>query len=310
MNSITIGSRGSALALAQTNHMARMLGVLNPEFKVSVKVIRTTGDKMTTASLAQLANETKGLFVKEIEDALLEGTVDLAVHSLKDLPTELPPGLVVGSVPEREDPRDALIGREPWASLEELPQGARVGTSSLRRQLQLEHWRPDVKVLPIRGNVDTRIRKLETEGLDAILLAAAGLNRLGLAEKATFMFPVDRMVPAIGQGALAIECREKDEVVRELLAPLEDPETRLAVTAERLFLAAMGGGCQVPLGAHAVVGGGKAHFSAFMASPAGTCVLQESIECAAEELNETARSLANAFRANGGDAILAEVGIH
>lgn len=310
MKSITIGSRGSALALAQTNHIARTLGVLNPDLNVSVKIIRTTGDKMTTASLAQLANETKGLFVKEIEDALLDGTVDLAVHSLKDLPTELPPGLVVGAVPEREDPRDALIGRKSWGSLEELPQHARVGTSSLRRQLQLEHWRPDVQVAPVRGNVDTRIRKLEAGDFDAILLAAAGLNRLGLAQRATFMVPVERMVPAIGQGALAIECRENDAAIRELLAPLEDLETRLAVTAERLFLGAMGGGCQVPLGAHAVVQGGVAHFSAFMASPAGSCVLQESIDCAVEALNEHARSLAQTFKANGGDAILAEVGIH
>lgn len=310
MRSITIGSRGSALALAQTNLIGRLLEEANPGIQVSIQVIRTTGDKMTAASLAQLASETKGLFVKEIEDALTERTIDVAVHSLKDLPTELPPGLILGAVPVREDPRDALIGREPWSSLDELPLRARVGTSSLRRQLQLEHRRPDVRVYPIRGNVDTRIRKLQTEELDAILLAAAGLNRLGLEDKASFMFPVDQMVPAIGQGALAIECREDDTWVLELLAPLEDPATRIAVTAERSFLGAMGGGCQVPLGAHAVVRDAGALFSAFMASPSGTRVLQRSIECPGSELDREAVLLAGEFKAGGGDEILAEVGIH
>ncbi|MFZ0428676.1 MAG: hydroxymethylbilane synthase [Acidobacteriota bacterium] len=309
MKQLIIGSRGSRLALAQTHLIRGLLQETQSGLDVSVKTIRTTGDKLTATPLSRLAADNKGLFVKEIEEALLDGSIDLAVHSLKDLPTELPEGLTLGAIPRREDPRDALITEGPLPSLEALPQGARVGTSSLRRETQLRYLRPDLEIVPIRGNVDTRLRKLHSEGLDAIVLAAAGLRRLGLARHVSYTFPADQMIPAIGQGALGLEIRSADEAVGALVRRLEDRTTRISVTAERAFLLAMGGGCQVPMGAHATVEGARVRLTAFVASPSGGRMIRDSVEGADTDLEVLAAGLAESFRRQGAEEILQEVGL-
>jgi hydroxymethylbilane synthase len=239
---IVIGSRGSKLALWQANHVQQRLAARGVE--ASVEIIHTTGDKITDVPLARLGAETsiKGLFTKEIEEALLNGSIDLAVHSMKDMPTELPPGLRIAAVPGREEASDALVG----AMLGNLPPGARIGTSALRREAQLRATRPDLAISPVRGNVDTRLRKLDAGEFDAILLAAAGLNRLGWQDRITELIPMDVICPAVGQGALAIETREEDH----RFDFLDDPAAHAAVDVERAFLRAMGGGCQVPMGCH------------------------------------------------------------
>ncbi len=288
MKALRIGSRGSKLALWQARHVRSLLEQRHPGLEVSIQVIKTTGDKLTAVALAQIGDG-KGVFVKEIEEALLAGEIDLAVHSLKDMPTELPQGLTLGAIPPREDPRDVLIGPQRFERLEDLPQGARVATGSLRRRVQLAHWRPDVEVLPIRGNVDTRIRKMEEQGLEGVVLAAAGINRLGLRERLSYVFTLEEMVPAVGQGALAIEVREEDESTRALLAPLEDEAARRCVQAEREFLERMGGGCQVPMGAHARLEPPGAIFSAFVASPTNGKLVRRRLEGEADELLEFSR---------------------
>ncbi|MGH9777599.1 MAG: hydroxymethylbilane synthase [Candidatus Acidiferrales bacterium] len=248
---LILGTRGSPLALWQANHIKTILERAHPALEVRLETIRTTGDKITDVPLGQVGG-TKALFTKEIEDALLAGRIDLAVHSLKDLPVALPEGLTLGAIPLREDPRDALISRH-GQPLAKLPAGARVGTSSLRRQLQLRLLRDDLVIEPLRGNLDTRLRKLDEGRYDAIVLALAGLKRMGWADRATQVFSPEEMVPAIGQGALAIEIREDDAELRTALGPLGDPDTESCVEAERAFLARLGGGCQVPLAAHAQV---------------------------------------------------------
>jgi hydroxymethylbilane synthase len=244
--SLVIGSRGSQLALWQANFIASELKKLGVES--AVKVIKTTGDHLQTMSLTQAGG--KGLFTKEIEEALLIGSIDLAVHSLKDLPTESPQGLTIAAVPERADPRDAIVG----CPLSQLPQNARVGTSSGRRASQLRILRPDLRAEPIRGNVDTRLRKLKEGQFDAIVLAAAGLHRLGLSHEITELLAPEQSCPAPGQGALAIQTRE-DDPAETICAQLDHLPTRNAVTCERTVLAALGGGCQLPLGAFAEIAG-------------------------------------------------------
>jgi hydroxymethylbilane synthase len=249
MSRLRIGSRGSQLALWQTNHIAAMLRARGHQ--VEIEVIKTTGDKITDVALSQVG--AKGMFTKEIEDALAEGRVDLAVHSLKDLPTQLPPGFELAAVTSREDPRDVFLSLR-YKNPQELPQRARVGTSSLRRQAQLKALRPDLEVIPLRGNVDTRLRKLMSSEFDAIILAAAGLNRLGIAESEAVLrhaLAIEVMCPAAGQGALAIEIRAGDATNREALAFLDDRDACAATTCERALLEKLGGGCQVPIGAYA-----------------------------------------------------------
>src|SRR2546422_2212401 len=243
---IIIGTRGSKLALWQAGWVRDQLAAQGHE--VEIKVIKTTGDRLGNVPLTQ--SGTKGLFIKEIEEALGAGAIDLAVHSLKDLPTEQPPGLGVAAVPSRADARDALIssGARPLAA---LPPGSRVGTGSLRRQSQLRALRGDLEAVPVRGNVDTRLKKLERGEYDALILAAAGLERLGLSERGTQYFAVDEMCPAVGQGALAIETREGDDRIEQAVMPLDDPRTHEAVRAERAMLPCLGGGCQTPTAAHA-----------------------------------------------------------
>ena len=242
---IRIGSRGSQLALWQAEHVAGLLRGQGHE--VEIEVIKTTGDRLQEVTFAQVG--TKGMFTLEIEEALAAGRIDLAVHSLKDLPTDLPAQFVLGATPARVDPRDVLVSRE-FASLEDLPTGAKVGTSSLRRRAQLRHLRPDLECVEFRGNVDTRLRKLGEGQVAAILLAAAGLDRLEKTEWVRERLEPEVMCPAAGQGALGIEIRDRDARMAEVVAFLDNAATRFAVTAERVALAALGGGCQVPIGVH------------------------------------------------------------
>lgn len=247
---LILGSRASPLALWQANFVKTLLERAG-SVEVRIEIIHTSGDKITDVPLATLGG-TKALFTKEIEEALQAGRIDLAVHSLKDMPTQLPAGLTLGAIPAREDARDALIARrgESWAR---LPAGARVGTSSLRRQVQLRLLRRDLLIEPLRGNLDTRLRKLEQGRYDAIVVALAGLKRMGWADRATQIFAPEEMLPAIGQGALAIEVRADDAELLARLSSLSDPDTEAATRAERSFLRRLGGGCQVPLAAYAQV---------------------------------------------------------
>lgn len=247
---LRIGTRGSALALRQASWVAVKLQEHFQGLEVELVTIKTQGDKVLDVALAKVGG--KGLFVKELEEALLTSGIDLAVHSMKDMPTALPSGLQITAITEREDPRDVLVSKD-GRTLEWLRKGAVIGTSSLRRRAQLLYYRPDLQVIPLRGNLDTRIRKLDTEGLDAVVLAAAGIRRMGLEAKITQVFSPDDFVPAIGQGALGIETRADDEEINQLVGALDHTETRLCVQAEQAFLAKLEGGCQVPIGAHASI---------------------------------------------------------
>ncbi|WP_256756732.1 hydroxymethylbilane synthase [Cohnella sp. WQ 127256] len=281
MRNIIVGSRQSTLALTQTNQTVQLLKDIcsreNLAFTFEVKPIITRGDRILDVTLSKVGG--KGLFVKEIEEALLTSEIDLAIHSMKDMPFELPVGLVIGAVPQREDPRDCLISRE-GKSLAELPEGARVGTSSLRRAAQLQAHRPDLRIESIRGNIDTRLRKLTEEGLDAILLAAAGLHRMGWKDRITEYLTPEVCLPAVGQGALAIECRDNDPEVLHLLGLLNDTATERTVAAERRLLGLLNGGCQVPIGAYARLDTEASDSTmaliGLVSSPDGTRLLRET----------------------------------
>lgn len=303
MKRVLIGSRGSPLALWQARFIGRHLEGHHPGMEVRIEVVRTSGDKLSAATPARGVS-TKGLFVKEIEEALLDRKIDLAVHSLKDLPAELPAGLCIGAVPAREDPRDALVGRRRIRSLEELARGARLGTSSLRRTVQLHFLRPDLTVEPIRGNVDTRIRKMKEQALEGVVLAVAGLRRLQLEESISYIFPIDQLVPAIGQGALALEIREDDEEVGKMVLALEDAVARRCTDAERLFLRRLGGGCQVPMGAHASLQDSQGTFLAFVSSPDGGNFVRKVAAGKASEIDELALSVAEDLLCHGAQKLL------
>ena len=271
MKPIIFGTRGSALALAQTELIRAMLQKAHPALQTEVRIIKTSGDIFQTASLASSGG--KGLFTKEIEDQMLQGAIDLAVHSLKDLPTILPDGLTIGAVPPREDARDVFISKR-YTTLDSLPPGARVATSSVRRAAQLWAHRPDLQMEPIRGNLDTRLRKLdENPAFDATILAAAGLHRLGLMPQwPQFHFQVldiDVMIPAVGQGAIAVEVREADLPTQELLSAVNDADVLACIEAERVFLRVLGGGCHVPFAAHATIHGDQMRMVAGKFSPDG-----------------------------------------
>lgn len=296
-----LGSRGSKLALWQTNHVASLLTGAFPGLETDIEIIHTKGDKILDVPLAQVGG--KGLFVKEIEDALLDGRCDLAVHSLKDVPAELPDGLMLGAALLRELPWDAFVS-ERWDRVEDLPEGARVGTSSLRRVCQLKAMRPDLDVVSLRGNVDTRLRKL-SGGLDAILLAAAGLRRLGLGDRIRQVLTPPEFIPAVGQGIVVVECRQSDAETRGLLAALDHGATRTAMAAERGFLAEMGGGCQVPLGAHAVVEGDAVRMIGLVGRPDGSVMLRDRLDGTAATAEATGRALARRLLDAGGREILA-----
>ncbi|MBN8733521.1 MAG: hydroxymethylbilane synthase [Acidobacteria bacterium] len=303
MTHIRIGSRGSQLALWQSRWVAGELEKRG--FATTITVIKTTGDKITGVPLSQVG--TKGLFTKELEEALLAEEIDIAVHSLKDMPTELPEGLALAATPVREDARDAMIG----STMEGLKKGAKVGTSSLRRTAQLRQARPDVVIESVRGNLDTRLRKLDEGQYDAILLAAAGLKRLGWAERIAELLPVEVMCPAVGQGALAIEARVgggAESAAVQACRALEDAATRAAVTAERAVLAALGGGCQVPIGAHAVVTGDRLDLRAVVVAPEGKSVpLVCLISGAVSEAAALGQAAADELLAAGADDILEAV---
>jgi hydroxymethylbilane synthase len=296
---LTIGSRGSQLALWQARWIQARLESMGEQCRL--EIIHTTGDKITDVALSKVG--AKGLFTKEIEEALLAGAIDLAVHSLKDMPTELPAGLTLAAIPEREDPRDALVGRK----LSQLAAGARVGTSSLRRAAQLRALRPDLEMESIRGNLDTRLRKLDEGRYDAIVLASAGLRRLGWENRISELLDPEVMCPAVGQGALAVETRADGGAAFRIAKRLEHPETRIAVTAERALLASLGGGCQVPIGAYANVHAGTVHIRAIVVSPDGTRIIRKQSSGSVDDAVSIGRSLGEELLAEGGQQILEAV---
>ena len=306
MREIVIGSRGSQLARQQAGYVQRRILQQNPDVGIRIEIIRTSGDKLSQGMLVPGNDSLKGLFVKEIEEALLDQRIDLAVHSLKDLPTELPDGLCLGPTPEREDARDVLVTAGELKTLADLPQGAQLGTSSLRRRVQLRHLRPDISVVALRGNIDTRIRKIQEHKIDGVVLAAAAMRRLGLEEKIAYAFPIEEMIPAVGQGALGIEMRRDVGPLGDIVAPLDHPPTRLCVAAERKFLHRMGAGCQVPMGGHAQVRNGRAVFSAFVGSPSGPEVVSRVVEGEYQDLDQLALEAAEYLLSQGAAAIIEE----
>jgi len=298
-----LGTRGSKLALWQSEHVASILQK-KAGVEVELKIIKTQGDKILDVALSRIGD--KGLFVKEIETALLECEADLAVHSSKDVPTQIPEGLTLGAFLKRVDPRDVLISKS-GQGLDALPAGSVIGTSSLRRIAQILHRRPDLKIEDVRGNLDTRLRKMDDGLFDAIVLAAAGLDRMGWAEGITERIPSDVMLSAVGQGAIAVEVREGDEDMRELMTYLEDPATRAAVTAERALLRELEGGCQIPIGALGVLEDGVLKLDGMVAGLDGSRLIRDSITGAPEEADELGVRLADKLKKQGADEILAEV---
>jgi len=271
---IKIGTRGSKLALWQANWVKSELNARHPSFSFELVTIKTKGDKILDVPLAKVGG--KGLFVKEIEDALLNGLIDLAVHSMKDMPAEIPQGLCIGTIPQRETPQDVLISKKGLL-LSELKPQSRIGTSSLRRTAQLLHARPDLVILPLRGNLDTRLKKLETENLDAIILAAAGVKRLGLEGRITEYMDENVMLPAVGQGALCIEIRQNDPEVEPIVSSLEHHQTRVEVMGERAFLNRLEGGCQVPIAAYGKIEKNTFTLCGLVATVDGKTVIKETL---------------------------------
>lgn len=301
-NMIRIGTRGSQLALWQANWVQKAIAQQRPDLDIELMIIKTTGDKILDVPLAKVGG--KGLFVKEIEEALIDGRIDLAVHSMKDMPAQLPPGLSIGAVPARENPMDALIV-EDASSFENLPKGACVGTSSLRRSAQLLHLRPDLSIEPLRGNLDTRLKKLSTTHLDAIVLAAAGLKRLGLADRISETLEPHIMLPAVGQGALCIESRIDDEKTASILSSLDDADTHTAVTAERAFLSRLEGGCQVPIAGHAVIGkDNRLTMTGLVAELDGSRMIREEVIGPCDQAEKMGRELAELLLSKGAASIL------
>lgn len=301
---LTIGTRQSLLALWQSNHIAALLREKYPECEVVLKKIVTKGDRILDVPLAQIGG--KGLFTKEIETELADGAIDLAVHSLKDMPTVLPEGLCLTAITERANVGDAFVSNK-YASFEELPLGAVIGTSSLRRKAQLLAARPDLQIMDLRGNVDTRLRKLDEGLYDAIILAAAGLERLGHGDRITALIPPDVCLPAVGQGALAIEARTADDEVRSMLEFLNDLPTKQSTDAERAFLGLLEGGCQVPIGVHADVAGEQIKIEAIIAALDGSTVLRDTITGKAEDAVALGQQLGKKMLAAGGQEILAAI---
>lgn len=301
---LTIGTRQSLLALWQSNHIAALLRKQYPKCEVVLKKIVTKGDRILDVPLAQIGG--KGLFTKEIEEDLLDGTIDLAVHSLKDMPTVLPEGLCLTAITERANVGDAFVSNK-YGSFEELPLGAVVGTSSLRRKAQLLAKRPDLEIRDLRGNVDTRLRKLDEGLYDAIILAAAGLERLGHGDRISSLIPADVCLPAVGQGALAIEARTEDKEVRDMLSFLNDLNTKQATDAERAFLGLLEGGCQVPIGVHADVEGENIRIEAIIAALDGSKILRDTINGKADDAVSLGQQLGKKMLAAGGQEILASI---
>lgn len=302
--SLTIGSRGSKLALYQSNLIADMIRAHAPNLKIHIEIIKTTGDHILDAPLAKIGG--KGLFTKELELALVERRIDLAVHSMKDLPTELPPSLIVGAVPKRATPNDAFVSVK-WSSVAELPAEVRVGTSSLRRSSQLRALRSDLVIVDLRGNVDTRLAKVRDGDVDAAILACAGLERLGYHQSIRQVLPETMMVSAVGQGALAIEIREEDSALRALLQTIADPITTLEVTAERAFLGALGGGCQVPIGALARANNDTLLITGCVCALDGSNIFRTEQEGSIVAAHDLGRRAADILLAQGADAVISSI---
>ena len=301
---LTIGTRGSRLALWQAGWVKAQLEFHHPQAEVEIKTISTKGDRVLDVSLPKLGEQGKGLFTKELEDEMFARTIDLAVHSLKDLPTELPAGLTLGAVCEREDVRDALVARAGVAAFWDLPQGAVIGTSSLRREAQLRAARPDLQIVPVRGNVDTRLRKLEAGDFDAIVLAAAGLTRLSFDARITERLPADLMLPAVGLGALAVETRAGNDRVQELVGVLNHVPTRLACTAERAFLRGLGGGCLVPIAAHAQIAGEALKLDGLVAKADGSEIIRGQVTGTVAQAEPLGQRLAEELLGRGARRLL------
>jgi hydroxymethylbilane synthase len=304
LQELRIGTRGSQLALYQANWVKEKLVQAYPHLKVTLIKIKTTGDKIQDAPLAKIGG--KGLFVKEIEEALMQRGIDLAVHSIKDVPTELPEGLHLSAITKREDPRDVFISKD-GTLLKNLPQRAKIGTSSLRRQAQLLSFRRDFEMIPLRGNLDTRLKKLETMNLDGIILAYAGVKRLGLEEKITEIISTEISLPAIGQGALGIETRMDDEEVEEKIRFLNDPPSAVAILSERAFLRKLGGGCQVPIAAFGQIVGSTLEIAGMVATTDGKTLIRHSLEDTPEEAESLGIRLATILLERGAGKILEEI---
>jgi hydroxymethylbilane synthase len=304
MNTIRIATRKSALALWQANFVKAQLEHFHPDLTVELVPMTTKGDVILDTPLAKVGG--KGLFVKELEVAMLENRADIAVHSMKDVPVEFPDGLGLAVICEREDPRDAFVSNR-FASLDDLPQGAVVGTSSLRRQCQLKAMRPDLVIKDLRGNVNTRLAKLDAGEYDAIILAAAGLIRLNMAERIADFIEPEQILPANGQGAVGIECRLADDRIRALIAPLEHAKTRVRVLAERAMNSALEGGCQVPIGSFATLSGEQLTLRGLVGSLNGEQIITDQIQGRLEDYQQLGEQLANQLKAKGADEILAQV---
>jgi hydroxymethylbilane synthase len=299
---LKIATRKSPLAMWQAEHAAAILSRLHPGLRVEIVGMTTRGDKILDAPLAKVGG--KGLFVKELEQGMLEGIADIAVHSMKDVPVDFPPGLHLAVIMDREDPLDAFVSNR-YERLDDLPDGACVGTSSLRRQCQLAARRPDLRIEPLRGNVNTRLRKLDDGEYDAIILAAAGLKRLGFAERIRAEIPAEDSLPAIGQGAIGIECRSDDDRVHALIEALNHPPTAQRVLAERAMNAKLQGGCQVPIAGHAVHEGDELHLRGLVGTPDGARVLRAEGRAPAADAEALGERIADELLAQGADAILA-----
>jgi len=298
---IKIGTRGSKLALTQANLVADKIKKEAPDVNIEICVIKTSGDIMQDISLLKIGG--KGVFVKEIEDALLSGAIDLAVHSMKDVPTQTPPGLVFAAVLPREDVRDILVSKGA-RKIEQMRKGAKIGTGSMRRSAQLLAMLPDLEIVSLRGNLDTRLKKIDTENLDGVIVAAAGVKRMGLAGKITQYLPVEMMLPAVGQGALGLEIRADDNRLKELLTKINHVPTHTEITAERAFLRHLGGGCLLPIAALGKLSGDRLSLEGLVAAPRGSNVIRDKVQGTAGEAEEMGKRLAEMIMEKGGKKLL------
>lgn len=273
---LVVGTRGSNLALVQTNWVVEQLKKVNPNVEFEIKIIKTKGDLIKDLPLDKIGD--KGLFVKEIEKSLLDKEIDMAVHSMKDMPSYLPKGLKFATSPKREDPRDALIFKKGYKNIDDLPKGARIGTGSKRRKYQLLKYRPDLEIVPIRGNIETRIKKIETENLDGVVLAASGLKRAGLRDKIDYYIPTEIMLPAPAQGILALEIRENDKETEKIIESIKDDITKIQIDAERGFLIGVDGSCHIPMGAYCYIDGNKITLTGLYGDSNGQKIIIKSQE--------------------------------
>jgi hydroxymethylbilane synthase len=296
-----IGTRGSKLALTQTNFVAEKLKKIMPDAEIEICIIKTSGDIMQDVSLLTIGGQ--GVFVKELEEALLSGKIDLAVHSMKDVPGETPEDLMFAAILTREDVRDVLVARDN-IKMEFMPRGAKIGTGSQRRGAQIKAIIPDINIVPLRGNIDTRLKKIETENLTGVILAAAGMKRMGLAEKITQFLPVETMLPAVGQGALGLQIRKSDVALAKACAGLNDAKTAVEVAAERAFLRALGGGCRLPIAALGKLDGQMLVLEGMLAAPNGSTMIREKIGGTKEEAEEMGKKLAEIILDKGGRRLL------